>query len=85
LTNYFVVGTLSSSVVFFALLLAGFGFGTLKFWQAAAFLVLWFVGYLSLRYFLLGGYTGAFLFVPYVVLLDAVLMVAIFREVDKLS
>src|SRR5437867_1256447 len=86
LTGYYVVGTLTINLLFLALLLVGWSFGGLGPWRAAAFLSLWVAGYAGLPYLSFGGRVfGAFLIVPYVVLLDAILLIVIFKGADKIT
>jgi hypothetical protein len=86
MTGYHVIGTLTVNVIFVALLGVGFSVGALESWRAAVFVLLWLAGYVGLPHLSFGGRVfGSFLFVPYVVLLDVILMIVIIRGDDKLS
>ena len=86
MTGYYVTGTLTANLLFLALLLVGFSFRVLRHWRAAAMVLVWFAGYAGLPLLSFGGRVfGEFLFVPYVLLLDVILMIMIFKGGDTIS
>jgi len=79
-------GTVTTNVLFVALVVVGISFGELGQRRAGLFAALWVAGYVGLRYISFGGTVyGPFLFVPYVALLDVILAGVIFARLDRLS
>jgi len=85
-TNFHLYGTVTTNVLFVALVVVGISFGELGQRRAGLFAALWVAGYVSLRYISFGGTVyRPFLFVPYVALLDVILAGVIFARLDRLS
>ena len=86
MTGYYPNGLLSVNIVFVGLLVAGLSFTKLGAGRATVFVVLWLAGYVGLPHLTFGGRVfGAYLFVPYVVLLDAILAIVVCKAPDEIS
>jgi hypothetical protein len=85
LNGHNVIGTTTVNVVFIALLVVGVTLRTLGIKRVIAFVLLWVAGFVGLSYLSFGGrVVGAFLFVPYMLLLNGALLTVILRSNDQI-